>query len=907
MRGALFDSQTRFQLVNPSNTVPASGVLLEDSSTAYVTFDAAGAADGLWSIQAILNPTNPIVASLSNAITVIPGNGPQVDVSIDGALAVDFRFPHAFQLYYGNSGDADAQAPLVLVAGAGGTRVGTQLGALGDSTVELLGRSLEGPSSLLRPQTSQSQTLYFFGGHVQAWAVTADSTRPLTESDWQDIEASVRPAGIADANWQAFWSNIRPRVGVTWGDYVQFLNRIALSFPAEQRDVRAMLTGLYNNQPGFRASATLAGVLLGSTNGLPQPGITVGFYQTNAFGGGQLGGSAITDGSGNFIVPNIQPGQYQCFIANSDFDMDRDGVADNGGPVIVVPANGDPTNVTLYLYQSVPPQLPTLDADATLKVDTQGMLHAFWFRDGSLWHARNQAGTWIDASPISVGTNLVNEFAVGNGASLLDGKAPGMILVWSQPDTNGTEIFYSVGQSTNAGYQWSQPKRLTADALQNSSPAVVVRGDGTALITYLKQDPMIRDDTDVYFSLVNVASGALIWNAPAASIASKDLVTKQSFEWEFSKGFKPFNYAFTLAAGLKGEFVNQDCKAEATVGGFIRGQIDTDKFRVWTKLSGDLSMRWDVDPDQCARVYNRNASKGNFHIELGAARKGIVYDMLGLYPPTKPFALALEEFMAGFEGYTGYDFENNFEFTLTGDLKGVVWPDAPLASFGVPLGLDSAESSFSVALKFSAAPTADIRFRRPSAANSPSAAAGVQIVFTTQFFPEWKPLTMEINPSVEFSIWGFKYSPPLEAIKITLSGIPAPQSRTPFDLLSGTLTYDPASAVGTPNVYGANSVLSNVAGDLYDDGAPALALDSSGIPYQVWCKDNDPFDTAHLGSQLVVADYNGASWSAPQVIPQTLGFNSHVTAGTDSLGKRMVVWVHGDSNSLTTSATPSAL
>ena len=905
VRGALFDSQTRFQLVNPSNTVPASGVLLEDSSTAYVTFDAAGAADGLWSLQAILNPTNPIVASLSNAITVIPGNGPQVDVSIDGALAVDFRFPHAFQLYYGNSGDADAQAPLVLVAGAGGTRVGTQLGALGGSTVELLGRSLEGPSSLLRPQTSQSQTLYFFGGHVQAWAVTADSTRPLTESDWQDIEASVRPPGIADANWQAFWSNIRPRVGVTWGDYVQFLNRIALSFPAEQRDVRAMITGLYNNQPGFRASATLAGVLLGSTNGLPQPGITVGFYQTNAFGGGQLGGSAITDGSGNFIVPNIQPGQYQCFIANSDVDMDRDGVADNGGPVIVVPANGDPTNVTLYLYQSVPPQLPTLDADATLKVDTQGMLHAFWFRDGSLWHARNQAGAWIEASPISVGTNLVNEFAVGNGASLLDGKAPGMILVWSQPDTNGTEIFYSVGQNTNAGYQWSQPKRLTADALQNSSPAVVVRGDGTALITYLKQDPTIRDDTDVYFSLVNVASGALIWNAPAASIASKDLVTKQSFEWEFSKGFKPFNYAFTLAAGLKGEFVNQDCKAEATVGGFIRGQIDTDKFRVWTKLSGDLSMRWDVDPDQCARVYNRNASKGNFHIELGAARKGIVYDMLGLYPPTKPFALALEEFMAGFEGYTGYDFENNFEFTLTGDLKGVVWPDAPLASFGVPLGLDSAESSFSVALKFSAAPTADIRFRRPSAANSPSAAAGVQIVFTTQFFPEWKPLTMEINPSVEFSIWGFKYSPPLEAIKIALSGIPAPQSRTPFDLLSGTLTYDPASAVGTPNVYGANAVLSNVAGDLYDDGAPALALDSSGIPYQVWCKDNDPFDTAHLGSQLVVADYNRASWSAPQVIPQTLGFNSHVTAGTDSLGKRMVVWVHGDSNSLTTSATPA--
>lgn len=87
----------------------------------------------------------------------------------------------------------------------------------------------------LRPQSVHSHRVDAHRGgalHVKARAVSPNDARGLsTEADWLEIETSVRPAGLTDADWLAFWSsNIRPRIGDTWGDYVS-LYRPACELP----------------------------------------------------------------------------------------------------------------------------------------------------------------------------------------------------------------------------------------------------------------------------------------------------------------------------------------------------------------------------------------------------------------------------------------------------------------------------------------------------------------------------------------------------------------------------------------------------------------------------------------------------------------------------------------------------
>ena len=82
-------------------------------------------------------------------------------------------------------------------------------------------------------------------------------------------------------------------------------------------------------------------------------------------------------------------------------------------------------------------------------------------------------------------------------------------------------MVYSVGEAgANGGFQWSQPIAITSDNVQNTSPAIVVNSSGMALISYLKRGMGFQDDTDVYFSVVNVASGALVFNDLALNAAS---------------------------------------------------------------------------------------------------------------------------------------------------------------------------------------------------------------------------------------------------------------------------------------------------------------------------------------------------------------------------------------------------
>lgn len=936
VQGALFDSKTSFVLMNPTNSITNTSLILQDSSAAYVTFDLSDQPDGLYNLLAITGGTNQVTASLNGAVTVEPGIGADDVYSIVGPEAVgepDYKTViHPMSIAYGNAGDSDSAPPLILVDGEEGTLIGMTPYTLGPLEVELLGRNQAEPVTILRPQNDDTVQMYFFGPnqHSQAQIILPTSIRPMAPTDWQTIEASVRPTNITDASWNAFWGNIQPRIGSTWGDYVQFLDNIALQFPPDEVSVAAMIGDLYTNSPNFQASETVSGTLLGDADQAPQAGVTVGFYQVQSNGSYELQNSATTDQNGQYTVPLLPPGQYTCAVdsSNSQFDMNLTGNADMTPPTFNL--TNDLPNQTIYVYQPPPLNLPTNDLAPTLITDNQGVLHNFWYRNDYLWHAWSSNGTWVGAAPIT--TNFATGFAVASSSKLVNAQSPGLITVWAQDGTNGQELYYSVSETaTNGAYQWSQSIMLTDDAVQNSSPAVVVRPDGLVVITYLKRGYGFTDDSDVYYSVVNVTSGSLLWNEPSGDVQPKlggggttDFSTSAAINVAYSKSFNCFGNVLSAGASLAGNVGVTGCTGSGGVTGGISLSGQNADIALQAAGSGNINYVWDVDPNYCGWAYNSDASTGNIGFGISGTAKNAAFKILKAFPPITTFVTILQETITDMGKWMGVEFENNL--TIGGQLgvNACHWKDAPLTTFSLPskFANTTCDMTASVALGIKV-PGAEALTQNnvppPQnqifTAGGPSSKVGFTGSATAdlkfELYPNFLPLSLTFggNFALNFGGWVFNYPiiiPPITINDPTTSPELRIQPRDDFRSLPGwTVTYDPSSATGTTNVYGTNAVLSTVATDLYNDGAPALAVDGAGAPYQVWYKEGNPY--TQIGSQIYVADYNGSTWNAPVLIPGSLGFNSYVSAATDNAGNRLAVWVRTDTSGLTTNATAAQL
>jgi subtilase family serine protease len=932
VRGALFDDLTQFQLsyddtnsTTGTNTISARNVMVQDSSTAYVTFDFPGASDGYWNIQAIDGQTNVITATLTNAVMVIPDAGPEVDVSIDGPLAV--REPsmgysiHSCLVDYGNSGYSDSDVPLILVDGVN-TTVGTTLTTLGTQTIELLGRSLVGPANVLRPQTYATKVLYFRGGDTElvARSITADSTVPLTDMDWTNIEASVRPAGVPNATWLAFWSNIRPRMGTTWGDYVQFLNRIAANLPAEQREVSAIIGSIFTNQPNFTASSQVAGTLYDS-DGTPLAGVPVGLYQFQD-GQQEQAASATTDGSGNFFMPYVAPGTYEFARLNSGmFDMDRDGQADPQPPTLTI-NNKDITGLAIYCYH---PQIPTNqfnDISAKMAVDSAGVLHAVWERDGKLWHARYAGGQWVSPQPLSsMGVGSYDFIASSN---LVDNASPGLMVVWTSGSGNDSELYYAVATQSGSTDTWSAPVQLTTDGVQDSAPALVPTTQGPVLIVDLKQYISLQDDTDLYGYLVSVRSSAF---APLAQLSLSPNVTPQDFQAGCNFGpaviYEGLVGPYESSFKIKGGFSIGSSGCAKTVEANVSGVFDISKpgdFGVTATYGGFGSAAYKVDPTSCSYVFDNAAVGSTITVKLTYKNALLECLATGFGPPGKAAEISFVRFQQFSEAW-GYPVRVGDEESFTVSLKAAghyKHGPAPFAPGGFRLpetssGVLSVEVR--VSLLASIADKSDMMLRMGGPPPPPDVgvlggsggSVGVNISgalgLECDVWPTFKlnSTKAELSGILEIGKYSFGYkytgvSPSPSVASIHPNGGNNP---SPFDLPPDvTFSTDPAQVIGTTNVYGTNALFA----DLYRDGAPSLARDANGQPFMAWFKDVDPY-SSDTGSRVMVANFDGTNWLAPSVITNSVGFNGFVNAALDPWGRPFVVWVHSDTSSLTTNST----
>ena len=302
IHGALFTTNTQFGIVGDGLTMLSpTRVLIEDSTTAFATFETWSLSNTVYDLVAI-NPDANEQVTFAGAVSVADGGSAEVELDYDGALSVRPNRVNPLRISWGNTGNQDTMAPLILLRSTGNAPMGFAYSDLQSGDLHVLGTPTEGFIDTLAPGSLNNQLIYYCSPSsgtdfdIRARAILAGDTTPLTEDDWLSIEANMRPSGLADAEWNAFWANIRTRMPETWGGYVQMLNAMAGNVGETVRDVRELTTLQYQLDPEF----------------LPVYGGIVSGFLLNTQGQGISNGVVtVTDGSGeNHFALSGDTGRY---------------------------------------------------------------------------------------------------------------------------------------------------------------------------------------------------------------------------------------------------------------------------------------------------------------------------------------------------------------------------------------------------------------------------------------------------------------------------------------------------------------------------------------------------------------------------------------------------------------------
>ncbi|NJL51381.1 MAG: hypothetical protein HC930_02690, partial [Hydrococcus sp. SU_1_0] len=323
LEGAKFDADnTIFQIVDEEGTVfEATQIVLKDSTSAYATFDLSGQSIGNYDVRAIQN--NETIEILEDVLIVEDGVDAELFSSIDGPGLVRPGGKYFAKLNYVNAGGADEAAPLIILQ-----TPDTSLGLSSDSiapteSLFLLGVGEDLGVDTLRAGEINQIPFFFSAGrsvNVNMLRYTEDSSTLITEADWNMIEAAIKPAEIAEGDWDEFWSSIQPRIGNTWGDYVRVVNDIAKAFSSEAErdyDVRELFAQWYESGDlsVYTPKSSVSVQLIDRQTDLPVSGVPVRFFEYVDEQTVKSFYQAVTDEQGRFQVASVPSGTYKVVLA----------------------------------------------------------------------------------------------------------------------------------------------------------------------------------------------------------------------------------------------------------------------------------------------------------------------------------------------------------------------------------------------------------------------------------------------------------------------------------------------------------------------------------------------------------------------------------------------------------------
>ncbi len=226
--GAQFNFGTTFQLRNSGGTVVnATRTLLQDSATAFATFDLSGKELSTYDVWAVQPDTT--TTRLLAGLTVSDAKPSVAQVSLVPPRAVLVGRPGTLTISYSNPGNTDAAAPLILLKGdnalfqaPGGTE-------FTHSSLQLIGYNSAGPFGTLPPGFQGSITVPFKPASAGAGLVSTFTVETLQDPtapfDWDSFAANDVPANTSPQQWAALVSQAKPLLGATWGEVVASLDK----------------------------------------------------------------------------------------------------------------------------------------------------------------------------------------------------------------------------------------------------------------------------------------------------------------------------------------------------------------------------------------------------------------------------------------------------------------------------------------------------------------------------------------------------------------------------------------------------------------------------------------------------------------------------------------------------------
>jgi RHS repeat-associated protein len=486
--GAKFDGGTTFQLLGPTGTVVNDqSIQLQDSSTAFVTFDLTSSPTGTYDVQA--TQADGATTKLSQALNVVTALPTNLQVYLSTPSGVLSGHPGVVTVTYANQGNTDLPAPLLALTSDNALLELPDQSSFNSSTVQFLGIGPRGPAGILAPGAQGSITISFQPTTTAVGTVINFTVLELpaadTAIDWASQQEALRPPTISDLAWGGIFANFTANVGSTVGSLQAALDADAtyLSGLGEGTYDVGQLTAFEIEKAN--ASYTAQTLATAVDDSLPAPGMDLTFersfqqsiagrYATGILGSGWTNNwdiTSSTDASGNAIIE--QDGITRLFLLQTNGSYraqagDHGQVTSSNGAFQLLESNG-----TLYLF----------NPNGTLQYvqDTHG---------NRITAGYSAAGQLVSLTHSSGASFTLSYNSQGRLASLVDSTgqtvtysydATGQFLT-SCTNTSGTTTYsYVTGQS----------------AQQNNALSAIAFADGTHLsFSYDSEGRLIDQQKD---------------------------------------------------------------------------------------------------------------------------------------------------------------------------------------------------------------------------------------------------------------------------------------------------------------------------------------------------------------------------------------------------------------------------
>jgi len=878
------------------DTEMADGTItVQDSTAIAATFNLSGTNIGTYDLRLTWSDTE--TAELKSAFVISSGVGAllQSELSIPSAQRPNRQY--VAQIRYQNVGDSDMSAPLYHLSTGSNAAIMCSANTY-TGTAQVLGIPTTGDARIIPPGGSGQVPLKYTGLQEDI-GFQLDVLFPTqTAINWADHKDAMRPLSISQTEWDSIFPTLTGQLGATWSSYLGVLGDNAQRL-RERGDIAYCVSDhldLEIRKAQGMSTAAIAGTLQEADSGKALGSVLVTAYTGNGSGGYNYYRDETNFANGHFTLKNLPTGVYTITAEGYYFS-----------PTLTIAISGD-QDVTDrdFLAYPVPdevdeadPVVLTANHFPVLSVDDQGNAVMVWQRYGQLWTAEYSPTNQLWHHSGVVSGTLGEAPSLAYGATVADGN-PGFTALWRSGSGNSGQLHYSIITRNGDGdLQWREPITLTniiTGTAGDTAPAIIVPDNGDPLALWLRRNWDIQDDTDLYYQQFNpppLQKMRLLVIVPADELEefSRSPLAEHCVGVSIKQGaslpsWVPLiggKYGFEVSGSGCGEI---DC--DLSVSGSLEAGVDFSD-RVSGSGSGNFSAAWSTGEKYppCEYVFD-SASLG-----LSAGAEGKV----PAFAFSIPLIVSLEAGavingeVAGSVIWKG----GNFPGYPTG---GEVELTAGIGPYGTATFIKIIEAEIKGTGQVKAKYVAPSSFSFEGWCMNLNASAKAWIL-SYSFDKSWGPACSDRMSLV------LRAAQNANPRQMMLSVNRSVQDDVP---ITEILTIQVVEQVGTGNIYTGTNLTGNpvlsatIAGDLTNDGNPAVARSGSGEILVAWTKDSAD-QNSNVGSSVVVANTNGVTFTLPLTIAGTDRFNKHVDAAFESDDTPMVVWSSADASGVSLSST----